>query len=269
VTILLIGVSVNTSFASESLYPGSSKKGFCTLVRDNSDWLQKIQALNAKWFYSWGNKKPADVPEGVDFTPMIWGRFDPEKKAVQLNQLTLAGKEGSIKYLMGFNEPDQPKQSNLSVEEAVKLWPVLEATGLPLCSPGCVHPDRQWMKAFMQEVEKHQLRVDYVCVHSYGGTDAQALVKKLKEVHKLYGRPIWITEFAAGDWQAQSVTENRHTPEKVAQFMRELLPMLEKLDFVHRYAWYSASPDSASLGTSALFNEDGSLTELGKIYSEF
>jgi hypothetical protein len=51
--------------------------------------------------------------------------------------------------------------------------------------------------------------------------------------------------------------------------MKEVLIALEELDFVERYAWFPAKPDNRALGTSALFDEEGNLTELGKIYSEF
>ena len=262
VTLCSVGQAV------ESGKRPSQKKGFCVVARPDGKWRDKVTALNAKWFYSWGSKKPDDMPPEVEFVPMMWGAFNPEKSKA-LKNLKEQQKQGEVKHLLGFNEPDQHNQSNLSVGRVLKLWPHLEATGLPLCSPGCVHPDRTWMKEFMAEVEKRQLRVDYVCVHSYGGPNAKALVQRLREVYKMYKRPIWITEFAVGDWKAKSIDKNKHSPEKIAMFMKELLPMLERLDFVERYAWFSASPDSAPLGTSALFNKDGSLTKLGKIYSSF
>ena len=49
--------------------------------------------------------------------------------------------------------------------------------------------------------------------------------------------------------------------------MRVVLPAMDKLDYVQRYAWYSASPDDAALGASALFQKDGSLTDLGRLYA--
>jgi hypothetical protein len=124
------------------------------------------------------------------------------------------------------------------------------------------------MKAFMKEVESRKLRVDFVCVHSYGGTNAEALVKRLEQVHQLYRKPIWITEFAAGDWNAQSVAENRCKPKAVLRFMEKVLPKLDRLDFVERYAWFSAKPDNKALGTSSLFDAEGGLTRLGECYRD-
>jgi hypothetical protein len=131
-----------------------------------------------------------------------------------------------------------------------------------------VHPDKEWMIAFMDGVKQRGLRVDFICVHSYGGPNPEALVKRLEAVHKMFGRPIWITEFAVGDWKAKSVDQNQHKPEAVLGFMEKVLPMLDRLDFVERYAWFPSKPTSAPLGTSALFDENGGLTPLGQCYRD-
>ena len=171
-----------------------------------------------------------------------------------------------MKTLLGFNEPDQKKQGNMTVEEALEQWPKLMELGVRLGSPAGVHPDSDWMKAFMKGVEERQLRVDFVTVHSYGGPNADALMKRLAAVHELFGRPLWITEFAVGDWSAKSRAENKYRPEQVVEFVGKVLPQLDACEFVERYAWFSAKPDSAALGPSALFNHDGTLTPVGEVY---
>ncbi|MEI6177564.1 MAG: glycosyl hydrolase, partial [Verrucomicrobiota bacterium] len=206
---------------------------------------------------------PKGVPAGVDFVPMIWGYWGNQAGIAKTGA---AAKEAGINELLGFNEPDHRDQSNLTVEKALAAWPELMKTGMRLGSPGCAHPDGEWMKEFMAGVEKQKLRVDFICVHSYGGTDANAFMKKLQSVHKLFARPLWITEFACGDWQAKSVAQNRHKPEQVLKFMEQVLPQLESSSFVERYAWFPAGADSAALGTSALFDKTGELTPLGKFY---
>ena len=76
-------------------------------------------------------------------------------------------------------EPIVVRNDQLTVEEALALWPRLMETGLRLGSPGCVHPDRDWMKAFMKGVDEKRLRVDFVTVHSYGGLNADALMQRV------------------------------------------------------------------------------------------
>ncbi len=239
------------------------KKGIGIATSEDGKWLSVIKQLNARWFYSWGSNKPSNVPADVDFIPMIWGYSGDQ---ASIGKTGAAAKEAGIPELLGFNEPDHQDQSNLTVEKVLGVWPELMKTGLRLGSPGCAHPDGEWMKAFMAGVKKQKLRVDFICVHSYGGTDANAFMKQLQMVHKFFDRPLWITEFACGDWEAKNVVQNRHKPEQVLKFMKQVLPQLERCSFVERYAWFPAGADSAALGTSALFDKSGELTPLGKFY---
>ena len=196
---------------------------------------------------------------------MVFGKWDVPKHA---ERAVASAKERGTNTILGFNEPDKKNQGDLSVSDALDHWPTLMESGLRLGSPACVHPDKEWMKEFMAGVEERDLRVDFICMHSYTGASADAFIRRLESVHKLYDRPIWITEFAVGDWTASNVQENKFKPEKVLEFMEELLPRLEALDYVERYAWFPAGTDNPALGTSALFDKEGNLTPLGECYRD-
>jgi hypothetical protein len=246
--------------------PEIGKKGFGKTIQ-GTIWSFMVSDLNPHWHYSWGSKLSEFEPVNVDFVPMIWGKngIDAEKVA----ELKALKEEGKIRYLLGFNEPDKTDQSNMTVDEAIIRWPMLEEVGVPLGSPAPANPTGEWLQEFMQRGENEGLRVDFVCVHWYGGTNVQSLLNKLEEVYNLYGKPIWITEFAPADWDANTPDENRHSTEAVLTFMENALPALENLDYVDRYAWFSFSQNSAAGTSSALFDEDGNLTELGTYYANF
>ena len=250
--------------ASADVPSGSRKKGL-GLSTKTPGWTGKLADLRCRWFYTWNSAIPADLPKGVEFIPMIY-RHSGNAQAI--TAAAAAARKAGIRELLGFNEPDVKKQGNMSIEKTLEAWPLLMQTGMRLGSPGCVHPDREWMTAFMAGVKERNLRVDFVCVHSYGGPSPEALVRRLEKVHQMFERPIWITEFAVGDWEAASPGANRHKPETVLRFMEKVLPMLDRLDFVERYAWFPAKPASIPLGTSALFNEAGALTRLGECYRD-
>ena len=239
-----------------------AKRGLGLTAKPGGPWRDKLKACDARWFYSWNSTPPENIPAGVEFVPMVWGGKPGATFTKLGEQLRMAG----YQQLLGLNEPDQKNQSNVSVEDALALWPQFMATGLRLGSPACVHPDREWMKAFMKGVAERHLRVDFVTVHSYGGLNADALMAQLAAVYQLFNRPLWITEFAVGDWQAKTRAENRYRPEQIVKFMEQLLPRLDRCEFVERYAWFSAKPDNPALGPCALFNEDGSLTPVGQAY---
>ena len=171
--------------------------------------------------------------------------------------------------MLGFNEPDKADQANMSVQTALAYWPKLQAVGLPLGSPACANPTGDWMKSFMQEAKNRNFRIDFVCVHWYGGISVQGFIDRLKEIYNLYQLPIWITEFAPADWNATSPANSKLTKEQILAFMKEALPLLDGITYVHRYAWFSADVTSGPLGNAALFDEANKLTVLGTFYSEF
>lgn len=242
-----------------------TKKGFCIANRRYPDWQDRLKALNITWFYNWTSREPEGIPEGIEFVPMIFGHAAHLGSGIE-RIIGLKGERGYL-YVLGHNEPDSTRQANRTVEEVLNEWPQLMEIGLPLISPGAVQPDGEWMKAFMEGVEERGLRVDFIAVHSYGGANAQAFLDRMERIYRMYGRPIWITEFGVGDWRAETVAQNRHSPERVEEFMRQVLPELERRRYIYRYSWYNATPDNPALGTSALFDEEGNLTPLGEIYA--
>jgi len=257
------------AFSSESLLAQTrgkqkGKKGLS--IKAKNDKAKKvISDLHADWFYAWGGKRPGGVDEKIKFTPMIFTYWGEDQKIAKIGRLT---KEAGGKNLLGYNEPDRENQGNVTMKRAIKGWKALQETGLRLGSPACVHPDGEWMKEFMAQAKKEKLKVDFVCLHSYGGTSSKAFLQRLEKVRKMYGKPIWITEFACGDWNAKSPEQNKHHPDKVLKFMETVFPALDRLDYIERYAWFPAGQKSNALGTSALYDSNFKLTKLGKFFRD-
>ncbi|UMB60278.1 glycoside hydrolase family protein [Lutibacter sp. A80] len=254
-----------TSPTVDSLTVG--KKGFA-ITTASGLWPERVSVLKAHWFYTWGDGYYEDlIPNNIEFVPMKWGQWNVNEAF--LSSMKALKEAGKINYLLGFNEPDGAEQANMSVDKAIELWPILEEVGLPLGSPACVNSTGDWMQEFMQKANTNNLRVDFVTVHWYGGVSASSFINRLEETYSLYGKPIWITEFAPADWTASSPEDNKFNSEKVLNFMKEVLPQLEDLDYVHRYTWFSFGKNSAAGTYSALFNLDGTLTELGQFYADY
>jgi hypothetical protein len=230
-------------------------------------WRSRLEELHVHWFYTWGSQRPAATPHTIRFVPMMWGYY-PRSMPQAIGQIIQAAHLGLVHDLLGFNEPDGKQQSNIKVQTALKAWPALEAAGLPLGSPACVHPDDTWMRTFMRGVRQHGYRVNFICIHWYGGPNPNGFMNMLKHVHNLYHRPLWITEFAVGDWHANKKHPNHDSPQVIAKFMRAVLPAMNRMSYVQRYAWFPADESKFTpLGTSALFNKQGKLTPLGRIYA--
>lgn len=240
----------------------SLKKGIGHGIKGEKDW-NKLKALNASWFYNWNSTIPAGKPKEIEYVPMIWSG----KLVKSVRSRVEAVKTQGHKTLLGFNEPDQKEQANMTVEQALELWPVLMESGMRLGSPGAAHPDKEWMKEFMAKVAEKKYRVDFVCVHWYWEPKPGDFLGKLRAIHKLYNLPIWITEFAVADWDTKPEKPNRFSEDEVAAFLQKVLPELEKAPYIERYAWFPSGPKFPALSSSALFDKDGNLTKVGKVYA--
>lgn len=250
-------------------YKVNGKKGvaFNTTTANGTWWGNTIN-LQSHWFYTWGLSVPIEqAPQNSEFVPMFWGKSSvTDANIAYVKQLK---SQGRANYVLGFNEPDLPDQANMTVADALALWPQLETIGLPLGSPAASWPTRQWIYDFMDQAIAQGRRVDFICVHMYVGTDENAFVQVLQDLNNKYHKPIWITEFATAANNASTMADNPYSPATVLAFMQRLLPKLEALDFVQRYSWFSGSPTSAHLWSSALVDKNGNLTDLGKWYSSY
>jgi len=268
------------------LLPG--KKGACFTLREAgakkggtvSENMPKVKALNVSWNYSWGTRLAPEQPKDIEFIPMSWGGSNKERLKTYLQKNVVPEIiSGNVHRFLAFNEPDKKEQANMPYMKAIELWPVLEKLNVPLCSPSCANPEGikdastqgvpgTWMKDFMDEAEKRKLRVDYVGAHWYGGSSAKHFKAKMRRIYEKYGRrPLLITEFAPADWKTKGdIKKHRLTPAKVLSFMKDVLPWMEKQDWIYGYAWFSFKHSAPQGASSSLFDDDGKLTACGRYY---
>jgi len=103
----------NISEEDTTLGPPHPKKGF-GIVTKAANWSQKITELNVAWHYSWGHELKNDEPDSIEFVPMIWGAWSDTAAVVsKIEEIIRYKKEEKVKYLLGFNEPDNKDQANI------------------------------------------------------------------------------------------------------------------------------------------------------------
>ncbi|OQP50874.1 hypothetical protein A4H97_03345 [Niastella yeongjuensis] len=266
--VLFLGACKKDSDSSDNPAQGSGKKGadFSTNMKYGT-WNGDVLALKPFWYYTWGKELNNGSPQNCEFVPMFWGKDDVN--ATNIAAVKKLKDDGKIKYVLGFNEPNNAGQSKMTVSQALQLWPQLESLGLPLGSPAADWPTNPWIYEFLDSCKAQGKRVDFICVHIYNSLDTSVYLNTLKEVYNKYKLPIWITEFAPADWNAQTKADNPYTPAQVLAFMQAILPKLEALDYIKRYAWFSGDPTSPQMWSSALIDANGNLTELGKWYANY
>jgi RNA polymerase sigma factor (sigma-70 family) len=228
------------------------------------DVEEALAESGASWYYDWA-ATPSGIaaPSGVGFVPMIWGAAD-----VTSATLSEVRQEGNT--LLGFNEPDLGSQSNMSVQQALSLWPKLMATGMTLGSPAVAAnaaSPGSWLDQFMQGAKAKGYRVNFITVHWYGGNfDTASAVSELQgylqAIYERYHLPIWLTEFALTDYGG---TPEFPTETQQAAFLTAASSMLAGLPYVQRYAWF-ALPVSSGSGTTGLFGSGAVATAVGRAY---
>jgi RNA polymerase sigma factor (sigma-70 family) len=241
----------------------SQRKGVATW--DATGVSQDLAASGASWYYDWG-ATPSGItaPASTSFVPMIWG-------ASNVTAATLDQVKGEGSVLLGFNEPDLGGQANMTVQQALDLWPQLMATGMTLGSPavssGAATPGG-WLDQFMTGAKARGYRVNFITVHWYGGDFStgpavQQLESYLQSIYNQYHLPIWLTEFALTSYAGPTPTFP--TEAQQAAFLTAATAMLDGLPYVQRYAWF-ALPVSAGSGTTGLFNAGPTATEVGRAF---
>jgi len=243
--------------------PEVNRQGKKGVGDDDPSAPQAIDATTSTWYYNW-TPRPSKGTIRADFVPMLWWAGDVE---ADLHTAVLSG----AKELLAFNEPDSSTEGNVTVDQAIAVWPELEATGLRLGSPATT-TGSPWLDRFMEQAKARHLRVDFLCLHWYGDITAPDPVGDLRQYLQgywdRYHLPIWLTEFAGADF---SFHMRRTTVEDNANFAAAAAAMLEKLPFVERYAWFGTAwtPDSRDYPTSGLYdNATHSLTPVGKAWRQ-
>jgi len=221
--------------------------------------------LNIGWYYNWKQTPSTGCSStGIPFVPMIWGHTGSEQTASGISSAVASFVSKGYGYVLGFNEPDNSTQSNITVTTAVSLWPSFSNSAIVLGTPATQanSTGQSWFTSFMTSVNgSSTLQADFIALHWYGwnsgSCDAKAsqLESYIKWAEGFSGnRPLWLTEWGCLNQSAPDTTT-------VLSFYNGALAVFAKHPRVQRYSWYPWSTNNE------LVNSDGSLTTLGMAYA--
>eukprot|EP00038_Savillea_parva_P027333 m.58985 g.58985 ORF g.58985 m.58985 type:complete len:481 (+) comp7856_c0_seq1:39-1481(+) len=232
--------------------PTKVKRGLSGLATCND---ATAMGLQHSWHYNWGlwptslAYDGSHYPDGTvacqptraaEFVPMFWGCGTNCTSALWPG-FRQGWSQLGVKYILGFNEPDNAGQSNLAPDVAADRWTQLDDLAqsfnppLQLVGPGMTHwgedGGSEWLDAFLGNLTTAQRgRIAFLAQHDYSG-NAASIVAKADAAYKKYGLRVWLTEFAVGS--------SADRPRNDA-FMKSVLPALDAADSIARYAWFSA-----------------------------
>ncbi|WP_089099687.1 sigma-70 family RNA polymerase sigma factor [Streptomyces hyaluromycini] len=225
---------------------------------------QALAASGASWYYTWNTQhQGVTTPSSASFVPMVWG-------AASVTDASLAQARAEGPYLLGFNEPDMAQQSNMTVDQALGLWPKLMAAGKVLGSPAVAYGGDTaggWLDRFMSGAKAKGYRVDFITLHWYGGDfrtpqAVDQLKQYLAAVYARYHKPIWLTEYALIDF---SQGTRFPSAQQQADFVTASTKALDALPYVQRYAWFGLGADPAK-ASSGLFTSGTAATAAGRAF---
>jgi len=225
----------------------------------------ELEQLNLGWYYNWRPFPKIPPVEGVEFVPMFWSGLD-----VNPQHLTTVQQSGAT-HVLGFNEPDMNGQSDMRPEECLRLWPKLMELPQRLGTPAPAN--WKWLAKFIPEARRRGLRLDFICLHRYPDISdphcVDEMLDMIETVHQKYELPIWLTEFGAADVSAWHQPQHSKPTAAMAQnFLQKLVPILERLPYVERYAWFTDRV-AEEYGLGSIFDLNASrLTPFGQIYVE-
>jgi hypothetical protein len=238
------------------------------------------------WFYDWGHdqasmarsgcasRQPDHNVLGVEYVPQIWGKY-ALKNITQMNTTFISG----ARYIFSFNEPDHSGSSYLPPLEGAQRWPdmvqLAQAFNLTLVAP-CVSnyaSGQWWLSAWhsgCRNLTGQPCFFQHSCLHTYfDPSDTASLFSSLARMHADYQAPIWLNEFACPPYK-------NCTASNQMLFMQSVVPRLEALPYLYRYAWFEArhagGPEGAPeslLVTPADSPPQVQLTPLGQWYNSF
>ena len=241
------------SSTSAALTAGVPLKGAAFVNGMDGATCGDLSKLALSWFYDW-NTTTSCGTTSAEFVPQVWGDWTKLSWVEPPAQAVSRG----AKYLLGFNEPDHTDQGNVTVAQAIALWPSFNQPGVLIGSPAAA--GTTWLDQFMQQVTAQRLRVDFIAMHWYGwdpGTcdNVSGLEGKIQWAEQ-YHRPIWITELSCRNQGAAVVNK----------FYVDALAMFERHPLVARYSWYLSRATGEFATASLLDPVSGQPTTLGNSY---
>jgi len=238
---------------------GSGKVGLAWPNGDDPA-LANFKTKNVSPIYTWSPYIPSDARKlGFEPIPMYWG----EKQTADFKRLVV---KGYAKTVLGFNEPNQDGQANMSPQLAAQLWKAnvnpLKDQGYSLITPACTSAPsgKTWMKDFFAACDG--CHFDGLAIHWYG-TSPQEFIKYIQDFHDTFGLPIWPTEFACQNFSGGA----QCTQDQVFNFMKTVKDFMDGTSWVPHYFAFGVMHDMVGVNPfNQLMAPNGQPTDLGWLY---
>jgi hypothetical protein len=226
--------------------PVSGKRGISYNSASLADTFSSA-CESCAWAYNWGSASDG-LSADVAYIPTLWGPNGDFPTWFETNgpKAVAAGAPA----IFSFNEPDFPTQANCPAPEAaVQHAKYLgEYKGkVPVGAPSVTNSGEggkglEWLSLFVESCANTEgCHYDFCNLHWYSEVEyANTLFEHLEKGHEICGgKPIWLTEFRPAG-----------SEEAINDFIREVVPELDALEYLHGYAYFMVSDGELMAGES-------------------
>ncbi|HSI87250.1 MAG: glycosyl hydrolase [Candidatus Methylacidiphilales bacterium] len=252
----------------------SKKRGICANKLSAEDF--RALAPGVSWYYNWHYKTEFTPPSDVkmEFIPQAWGN-----RPADVEGLDAYLRDAKVKprVVLAINEPNLKDQAFITPQQTADLMKRIKAVAdkynLPVIGPHMAlgSGNDASIKAFDPIDNKEVMYTFFVPflkatfhymgnvkpaglgLHSYG--NIHELKWAAEEMHKQFGQPVWMTEYA--QWKVKNQDEAR-------DYLIAATDFLEASPNVAGYAWFKER--STNKAISLLEKESGKLSTLGEMY---
>ena len=250
-------------FTSASIAQVSPKRGMAYGSTSVAD-LNSVKS-GISWWYNWSDTpdpliKSYYSSQGVEFVPLMYNDSYTVANAI-------ANIPADAKFLLAFNEPNFNGEANMTPAQAAAAWPKIQqiatAKNLQIISAAAAYcGGSACIAGYTDPVKWHNdffaacptCKVDYIAFHNYEPTVGGLLA--LTNNLKVFGKPIWVTEFAYWDPTISNAAKIPYLQQAVSAF--------ENDPDIYRYSWFQGR--SSANPTVSILGADGVLTSLGAAY---
>lgn len=242
--------------------PSTGKKVGTAWANGNSPSLANFKSSHTQFLYTWDSIAPTNAAGlGFNFMPMLWS--NAADKVANFQKLVV---KGYATHAMGFNECNEPGQSNMSPQVAADAWKQyiqpLSDQGYQLLAPSTSsNPNgKTWTTQFFSLCTG--CTFDGIPIHYYDVTP-QGFINYVTDFHTTFGLPIWPTEFACQNFN----NGPQCSVDQVWNFYSTIIKFMEETDWIIAYFAFGEMENMQGVNTdNQLMDSNGNPTPLGSAY---
>jgi hypothetical protein len=230
---------------------------------------QSLESSKISWVMNWETWRPWEVPQSIEFQPMVRGVSHLSGDGWSKLQERVAEGCTTVHF---FNEPER---NSISATDAVNYWrsqmlPLRSSSGVKLVGPAVASSPEgtAWFNEFYGALSKEEYP-DFLGLHFYTAeataaeqevSNAQAYIEERHNSFQLQDVPVVVSEIGSTSRDSASVTT----------FTEGAIKYMDAQPWISQYGFFGASrtPTDGFVSPAAqLLTTDGGLTTLGKIYT--